>query len=127
MMQYISSIGHGKYRTLLTLTSSLALFCAVSSASAGALERAKQTGKLTLGYSTETRPYSFKNDAGSPDGYAVELCKRVADAAKAELKLPSLSVNFVTSIPKRLQLACLFYIIFLSPLKFLIHHSQILI
>lgn len=95
MMQSISSIGHGKYRTLLTLTSSLALFCAVSSASAGALERAKQTGKLTLGYSTETRPYSFKNDAGSPDGYAVELCKRVADAAKAELKLPSLSVNFV--------------------------------
>lgn len=94
-MQFKSSIGHGKYRTLLSLTSFLVFFCAAFNVSAGTLERVKQTGKLTLGYSTDTRPFSFNSDAGGPDGYAVDLCKKIGDAAKAELKLPTLAVNFV--------------------------------
>ena len=71
------------------------LLCVGAAASAaGTLDKIKESGKLTLGYSTEARPFSFA-DAGKPAGYGVELCNKVADALKADLKLGSLAVDFV--------------------------------
>lgn len=71
------------------------LLCIGAAASAaGALDKIKESGKLTLGYSSDARPFSYA-DAGKPAGYGVELCSKVADALKADLKLGSLAVDFV--------------------------------
>lgn len=79
-------------RKLVLLASFLLLLGAAFAASAGTtLDRVKKSGKLTLGYISEARPYSFKGEGGNPDGYAIDLCKAVAESAKAELGAVTLS------------------------------------
>jgi ABC-type amino acid transport substrate-binding protein len=62
---------------------------------AGTLDAVKKSGKLTLGYRTDARPFSFKDESGNAAGYSVALCNKVADQLKAELKLPALALNWV--------------------------------
>lgn len=64
-------------------------------AAAAALDHVRETGKLTLGYRTDARPFSFKDDAGNPAGYSVALCQKVADQIKSDLGLSALSVEWV--------------------------------
>lgn len=62
---------------------------------AGTLDKARDSGKLILGYRADTRPFSYSDESGKAAGFSVALCQRVADAVKAELKLPALAVEFV--------------------------------
>lgn len=66
-----------------------------ATASAATLDRVRQTGKLTLGYRTDAPPFSHKDESGNPDGYAVSLCKAVAEKVKSDLSLPDLAVEWV--------------------------------
>ena len=70
------------------------LLVVLPASAAGTLEKVKDSGKLTLGYRSDTRPFAF-SDGGKPAGFSVALCQKVADAVKAELKMPSLTVDFV--------------------------------
>jgi ABC-type amino acid transport substrate-binding protein len=80
---------------LASLVPLLTLLAATPSAAAGtALDRIKESGKLNLGYGDE-RPFSYKDESGKPAGYAIALCDKIADGLKADLGLPSLSVNYV--------------------------------
>jgi polar amino acid transport system substrate-binding protein len=76
------------------LLATLLLLLTLPATAAGTLDKAKESGKLVLGYRADTRPFAF-SDAGKPAGFSVALCQKVADAVKAELKLPSLAVEFV--------------------------------
>jgi ABC-type amino acid transport substrate-binding protein len=70
--------------------------CAVTPATAaGALDRAKASGKLTIGYGTDAAPYASTDASGNPAGYAVALCTKIGDAVKSELKMPALAISFV--------------------------------
>jgi len=81
---------------LATLIPLLLLFTAPPPASAASvLERAKASGKLTFGYGADARPFSYKDESGNPAGYAIALCGKIADAAKAGLGLPALAVEYV--------------------------------
>jgi len=73
----------------------LMLLAASPASAAGGLERIKASGKLTLGYGADARPFSYKDESGKPAGYAIELCSKIADVAKADLGLPALAVDFV--------------------------------
>ena len=64
-------------------------------ASAATLDRIRETGTIKLGYLTDARPFSFRNESGAAEGYAVALCQQVADQAKKELALPGLTVEWV--------------------------------
>lgn len=69
---------------------------ALAAPAAGAtLDQVKERGQLRLGYRVDAVPLSFRDPAGKPAGYSVELCKDVADAVKAELGLPNLAVEWV--------------------------------
>jgi ABC-type amino acid transport substrate-binding protein len=59
------------------------------------LDRVKQSGKLTLGYRVDARPFSFRDESGNAAGYAVALCQKVAEQVKAEIGLPTLTVVWV--------------------------------
>ena len=59
------------------------------------LQRIRDTGVLTIGVRETSVPFSFLDAQKQPQGYSVDLCLRVADAIKAELKLPRLDVKFV--------------------------------
>jgi len=61
----------------------------------GTLKKISETKSITIGYLKETAPFSFLDPSGNPVGYSVDLCRRIATAAKNELGLSKLDVKFV--------------------------------
>ena len=59
----------------------------------GTLKKIKETGSITIGHRESSIPFSYLDDKQQPIGYSMELCMRVVDAVKAELKMPNLKVN----------------------------------
>jgi glutamate/aspartate transport system substrate-binding protein len=59
------------------------------------LRRIRDTGVLRIGVRETSVPFSYIDAQKQPQGYSVDLCLRVADAVKAELKMPRLEVKFV--------------------------------
>ena len=60
----------------------------------GVQKRVKDSGEITLGYRESSVPFSYLDDKQQPVGYSVDLCLRVVDAVKNELKLPALRVKY---------------------------------
>jgi polar amino acid transport system substrate-binding protein len=73
----------------------LALVAAAPAGAAGVLDRARETGKLSFGFRADTRPFAYADSGGKPAGFSIALCQRIAEAVKAELKLPNLQLEFV--------------------------------
>ena len=65
----------------------------------GTLKNIKETGAITLGFRNSSIPFSYLDDNQKPIGYAMDICYKIADAVKKELKLDKLEVklNPVTS------------------------------
>ncbi len=65
----------------------------------GTLKKIKETGTIVLGVRDASVPFSYLDDHQKPVGYAIDICMKIVDAVKAELKLPNLKVetNPVTS------------------------------
>jgi glutamate/aspartate transport system substrate-binding protein len=65
----------------------------------GTLKNIKETGAITLGYRDSSIPFSYLDDSQKPVGYAMDICYKIVDAVKKELKLDKLEVklNPVTS------------------------------
>jgi glutamate/aspartate transport system substrate-binding protein len=59
----------------------------------GRLKKIKDSGAITLGYRDSSIPFSYLNDQQQPIGYSMDICRGIADAVKAELKLPQIKVN----------------------------------
>src|SRR5499426_3644147 len=70
-----------------------------ASAQEGTLKKIKETGAITLGHRDASIPFSYFDDKQQAVGYAMDLCGKIVDAVKAELKMPNLQVklNPVTS------------------------------
>src|SRR4029450_1398063 len=83
----------------------LATVCALllvgppAGAQEGTLKKIKETGGITLGHRGAASPFSYFDDKQAAIGYALDLCGKIVDAVKAELKMPNLQVklNPVTS------------------------------
>ncbi|MEC5396500.1 amino acid ABC transporter substrate-binding protein [Uliginosibacterium sp. H1] len=63
---------------------------------ADTLEKIRQTRSITIGNRESARPFSFLDADKRPVGYSVELCQRVVESIKRELKMPDLKVNYLT-------------------------------
>ena len=59
----------------------------------GTLKKIKDTGAITIGFRESSIPFSYLDDKQQPVGYAMDLCMKIVDAVKAELKMPNLKVN----------------------------------
>jgi glutamate/aspartate transport system substrate-binding protein len=59
----------------------------------GTLKKIRDTGSITIGHRESSIPFSYLDDKQQPVGYAMDLCLKVVDAVKAQLKLPNLKVN----------------------------------
>lgn len=60
----------------------------------GTLKKIKDTGAITLGHRDASVPFSYYDDKQRPVGYAIDLCLRIVDAIKAELKMPKIDVKY---------------------------------
>ena len=65
----------------------------------GTLKKIKDSGAITLGHREVSMPFSYYDDNQKVVGYAMDLCSKIVDAVKADLKLDKLEVklNPVTS------------------------------
>src|SRR5579872_7217416 len=87
-------------RTLIA-GAALALWACPASAQelTGTLKNIKETGAITLGFRDSSIPFSYLDDNQKHIGYAMDICYKIVDAVKKELKLDKLEVklNPVTS------------------------------
>jgi len=89
----------------LGLASGLALTAALCASGVqaeeltGTLKTIKESGAITLGYRDSSIPFSYLDDNQKPVGFAMDICYKIVDAVKKELKLDKLEVklNPVTS------------------------------
>jgi glutamate/aspartate transport system substrate-binding protein len=82
-------------KTVSLIAGIAALFVSASVSAqdlAGTLKKIKETGTITIGHRESSIPFSYLDDKQQPIGYAMDLCMKVVDAVKAELKLPNLKI-----------------------------------
>jgi glutamate/aspartate transport system substrate-binding protein len=60
----------------------------------GTLKKVKETGVITIGYRDSSIPFSYLDDNQKPIGFAIDICAKIVDAVKSELKLDKLAVEF---------------------------------
>ncbi len=58
----------------------------------GTLKKIADTKTVTLGVRDSSVPFSYLDGNQKPVGYAIDICMKVVDAIKAELKMPDLTV-----------------------------------
>lgn len=73
---------------LMALAVSSALLAAP--AMADTLQKIKDTGTITIGHRESSIPFSYLDGNQKPVGYSMELCNKIVDAVKKELKMPAL-------------------------------------
>lgn len=82
------------WRATINVAAFAALLVALP-AGAATLDRIRDTGHIRFGFLTDAAPFSFQANGGAPDGYAVSLCKSVAEQLKRSLALPGLTIDWV--------------------------------
>src|ERR1700755_666890 len=60
----------------------------------GTLRKIKETGVINIGYRDSSIPFSYLDDNQKPVGFAIDICLKIVDAVKKELKLEKLTVEF---------------------------------
>jgi glutamate/aspartate transport system substrate-binding protein len=60
----------------------------------GTLQKIRETGAITLGYRDSSIPFSYLDDNQKPIGFAMDICYKIIDAVKKELRLDKLAVEF---------------------------------
>src|SRR5271169_1541633 len=84
-------------KNLRMMAYALVMACCVGQAGAqeltGTLKNIKETGAITLGFRESSIPFSYIDDNQKPVGYAIDLCYKIVDAVKKELKLDKLEVK----------------------------------
>ena len=79
-------------RTLVVLAA--LAFAATASAQEGTLKKIKDTGSITVGHRDASIPFSYYDDKQRPIGYSMDICAKIVDAVKAELKMPKIDVKY---------------------------------
>ena len=88
---------------LLLVVLSTAAACATQGADAiktDTLNKLTESGTITLGYRESSVPFSFIDKDKNPNGYSVELCKRIAASVQQQLGLATLNVKWVAVTPE---------------------------
>jgi ABC-type amino acid transport substrate-binding protein len=63
------------------------------------LERLRKGGALVIAHRESSVPFSYVDANGKPQGYAVELCQKLAEALRKQLKLSTLPLRYVQVTP----------------------------
>jgi glutamate/aspartate transport system substrate-binding protein len=60
----------------------------------GTLRKIKETGVINIGYRDSSIPFSYLDDNQKPIGFAIDICLKIVEAVKKELKLDKLTAEF---------------------------------
>lgn len=69
------------------------------------LARIKAAKVINVGFSGDSRPFSFVSDGNKPAGYSIDLCQRVIASIARTIGEPDLKINWVVgTVSERLQM-----------------------
>ena len=64
------------------------------------MRRIAETKTVTIGHRDASVPLSYLGPDGKAQGYSIDICLKIVDAAKEELKLDKIEVKFVPLTPQ---------------------------
>jgi len=64
------------------------------------MKRIAETKTMTIGHRDASVPLSYLGPDGKVQGYSIDICLKIVDAAKEELKLDKIEVKFVPLTPQ---------------------------
>src|SRR3954464_6664213 len=64
----------------------------------GTLKKIKDSGRMVIGRSENSVPFSFVDSSGKPIGYSIDICGKIAEGVRQELKMDKLDVQYVTTM-----------------------------
>jgi glutamate/aspartate transport system substrate-binding protein len=76
------------------LTAAALALALPATAQEGTLKKIKDSGTITIGHRDASVPFSYYDDKQQPVGYAMDICHRIVDAVKNELKVPKIDVKY---------------------------------
>ncbi|MGE5752265.1 MAG: transporter substrate-binding domain-containing protein [Deltaproteobacteria bacterium] len=79
--------------SLLLFAGWLAATPAFAAELTGTLKKVKETGTITMGIRESSYPLSYLDDKQQPIGYHIDICNRIVDAVRRELKMPVIRVQ----------------------------------
>jgi glutamate/aspartate transport system substrate-binding protein len=80
-------------KRILVLAAALAV-AGTAAAQQGTLDKIKSSGAITIGHRDASVPFSYYDDKQQPVGYSMDLCMKIVDAVKTQLKMPKLEVKY---------------------------------
>ncbi|MEO6918715.1 MAG: amino acid ABC transporter substrate-binding protein [Collimonas sp.] len=72
----------------------LCILTPLAASAADTLSKIRDSQTITFAY-RETAPFSYTDDNKQIVGYSIDMCLKIADAVKRELKLPNLKVAYL--------------------------------
>ena len=85
---------------VITATALATLPVAVLAQDGPVMKRIAETKTITIGHRDASVPLSYLGPDGKAQGYSIDICLKIADAAKEELKLDKIEVKFVPLTPQ---------------------------
>jgi glutamate/aspartate transport system substrate-binding protein len=64
------------------------------------LKKIADRGAIVIGHREASVPFSYLDQNQKPIGFSIDLCLKIADAVKEELKRPDLKINYVPVTPQ---------------------------
>jgi len=66
---------------------------------ADTLAHIRQTQTITIAHREASFPFSYLSENKKPIGYAIDICLKIAEAVKKELKLPQIRIDYLLVNP----------------------------
>ncbi len=60
----------------------------------GTLKKIKDAGTIVIGHNEDSPPFAYFGADGKPMGYSIDICNKIAEAVKAELKMDNLTIKY---------------------------------
>src|SRR4029434_1018485 len=79
-----------RLKAIITTAAAIGFLSGTAVAHERTLKKIKDTGTITVGHRESSVPFSYYDDKQQVVGYAMDLCNRIVDAVKANLKLTNL-------------------------------------
>lgn len=81
--------------TIMNLSAAACLLLPAAAGAMDTLGKIRDTQTIVIAYREDQAPFSYLDERKQATGYSVELCMKVAEAVKKELKLPNLKMQFI--------------------------------
>lgn len=90
---------NGLQRCAILGVSSVSIVLSTAVLAGPTLENIRQTGRIVIGHRESSVPFSYVDADKHAVGYAVDLCRRLAEAVRKKLDMKSITIEYLMVLP----------------------------